>query len=117
MRFARASAAYRNALLLYRAAGNREGTASALNNLGLVCEMEGDFNGAIDRYEEALRDLIRRKEKGEKPTVSAPPAEPSNVIDLMAALKKSLGTKGAAPKSPSPKSAPVRSKTPKKRAR
>jgi DNA end-binding protein Ku len=47
-----------------------------------------------DRYEEALRELIARKEKGEKPTVTAPPPEPSNVIDLMEALKKSLGAKG-----------------------
>ena len=42
-----------------------------------------------DRYETALRDLIRRKEKGEK-LVSAEPVADDNVIDLMAALKKSL---------------------------
>jgi DNA end-binding protein Ku len=85
----------------------------------IIAQLEGPFNADEfrDRYEEALRDLIRRKEKGEKPTVTAPPAEPSNVIDLMAALKKSLGAKGTAPKSPPPKSAPVRAKTPKKRAR
>ena len=49
-----------------------------------------------DRYETALRDLIRRKEKGEK-LVTAEPVEQSNVIDLMDALKKSLKAKGAAP--------------------
>ena len=47
-----------------------------------------------DRYENALRDLIRRKEKGEK-LVTAEPVENDNVIDLMAALKKSLKAKGA----------------------
>ena len=48
-----------------------------------------------DRYENALRDLIRRKEKGEK-LVTAEPVENDNVIDLMAALKKSLKVKGGA---------------------
>ena len=43
-----------------------------------------------DRYENALRDLIRRKEKGEK-LVTAEPVEEDNVIDLMEALKASLG--------------------------
>jgi DNA end-binding protein Ku len=85
----------------------------------IIAQLEGPFDPDEfrDRYEEALRDLIHRKEKGEKPTVTAPPAEPSNVIDLMAALKKSLGAKGSAPKAQPPKSAPARAKTPKKRAR
>lgn len=84
----------------------------------IIAQLEGEFNPDEfrDRYEEALRDLIRRKEKGEKPTTVAPPAEPSNVIDLMAALKKSLGAKAAPPKSP-PKNTAVRSKGAKKRAR
>ena len=42
-----------------------------------------------DRYESALRELIRRKEKGERPITAAPP-EDTNVIDLMDALRKSL---------------------------
>jgi len=52
----------------------------------------------------ALRDLIRRKEKGEK-LVTAEPVEEDNVIDLMEALKKSLKTKGrtVAAKAPGPK--------------
>ena len=85
----------------------------------IISQLEGPFNPDEfrDRYEEALRYLIRRKEQGEKPTTIAPPAEPSNVIDLMTALKKSLGAKAApAPKSHS-KSAPAGTKTPKKRAR
>ncbi len=57
----------------------------------IIAQQEGPFapEGFEDRYEKALRDLIRRKEKGEK-IVTAAPVEESNVIDLMAALKKSL---------------------------
>jgi DNA end-binding protein Ku len=47
-----------------------------------------------DRYEKALRDLIHRKEKGEK-LITAEPVAEDNVIDLMQALKKSLKGKGA----------------------
>jgi|SRR5579871_1902003 len=63
----------------------------------IIEQQEGPFEPAEfrDRYETALRELIRRKEKGEKP-VSAPPPESSNVIDLMDALKKSLKQKGGA---------------------
>jgi DNA end-binding protein Ku len=47
-----------------------------------------------DRYEKALRDLIRRREKGE--TIEAPPPpEPSNVISLMDALRRSVKGKDA----------------------
>lgn len=85
----------------------------------IIAQLEGPFDPDEfrDRYEESLRDLIRRKEKGEKPTVSAPPAEPSNVIDLMAALKKSLGAKGAPPKGSPPKQATAPAKPSKKRGR
>ncbi|MGH7211792.1 MAG: Ku protein [Acetobacteraceae bacterium] len=45
-----------------------------------------------DRYETRLRTMIDAKLKGEGVTVEEEPAEvSSNVIDLMAALKKSLG--------------------------
>ena len=49
-----------------------------------------------DRYETRLRDMIDAKLKGEGIDLSEP-AEPerTNVIDLMAALKKSLGEPGA----------------------
>jgi DNA end-binding protein Ku len=63
----------------------------------IIEQQEGPFapEEFRDRYEAALRDLIRRKEKGEKP-VTAPAPDRSNVIDLMDALKKSLKGKGAA---------------------
>ena len=60
----------------------------------IIEQREGDFEPSKfeDRYENALRDLIRRKQKGEK-LVTAEPVEEDNVIDLMAALKKSLKQK------------------------
>jgi len=66
----------------------------------IIEQQEGDFEPEKfkDHYEEALRDLIRRKEKGEK-LVTAEPVEESNVIDLMEALQKSLKRKGAIPQS------------------
>jgi len=60
----------------------------------IIEQQEGPFEPSKfeDRYEDALRDLIRRKEKGEK-LVTAEPVDNDNVIDLMDALKKSLKTK------------------------
>ena len=43
-----------------------------------------------DRYEDALRDLIARKSKGEKLVTSEAPEAEDKVVDLMEALKKSL---------------------------
>jgi DNA end-binding protein Ku len=60
----------------------------------IIEQQQGAFepNKFKDRYETALRELIRRKQKGEK-LVTAEPVEESNVIDLMDALKKSLNKK------------------------
>jgi DNA end-binding protein Ku len=62
----------------------------------IIEQQEGAFEpeNFQDRYETALRDLIRRKQKGEK-LVKAEPVADDNVIDLMAALQKSLKAKGA----------------------
>ncbi len=59
-----------------------------------------DFN---DRYEEALRKLIAEKEKGAGRNVKVEEPSDTKVIDLMAALRKSLaggGAKRAAAKTP-----------------
>jgi len=61
-----------------------------------------------DHYQAALRELIARKlkSKGRKIEVAEekPRKESSNVIDLMAALKKSLGEgSGTAAKAPAKK--------------
>jgi DNA end-binding protein Ku len=58
-------------------------------------EAEFDPSEFRDRYEDALRDLIERKKKGEK-LVAAEPEEPEGkVVDLMAALRQSLEGGGA----------------------
>jgi DNA end-binding protein Ku len=61
----------------------------------IIEQQEGPFDPSqfTDRYEEALRALIKEKEKGH--TVKAPeePKE-AEVIDLMEALKRSLGQPG-----------------------
>ena len=46
-----------------------------------------------DRYENALADLIKAKRAGKKPPVAAP-ARPSNVINLMDALRRSVKSDG-----------------------
>lgn len=68
-----------------------------------------------DRYEEALRDLIKRKEKGGKTKVAAALPEDTNVVDLMEALKKSLGGKASAAKAPAKKAAPKKAASAKSR--
>jgi DNA end-binding protein Ku len=73
-----------------------------------------------DRYEDALRDLIKRKRKGQNVVeADEPEAEESNVIDLMEALQASLKKKGAAKKAaPNKRAAASRAKrAPRKTAR
>ncbi|WP_289297107.1 Ku protein [uncultured Reyranella sp.] len=59
----------------------------------IVAQQSGEFDASElnDRYEDALRDLIEEKKKG-RPVKSTKPreADDTNVIDLMAALKRSL---------------------------
>jgi DNA end-binding protein Ku len=71
---------------------DREMVAIALK---IIEQREGAFDPDEfrDRYEESLRELIRTKEKGKEPEVVAPTPDTTNVIDLMEALKKSLGKK------------------------
>jgi DNA end-binding protein Ku len=62
----------------------------------LIERQEGKFepDDTVDRYEERLRRVIEAKLKGEG--IEPEPEEPrgDNVIDLMAALKRSLGQEG-----------------------
>ena len=53
-----------------------------------------EFN---DRYEDALRALIKEKEKGAGRKVKVEEPEDTNVVDLMEALRKSLGQSGGKP--------------------
>jgi DNA end-binding protein Ku len=45
----------------------------------------------VDQYQKALRELIQAKLKGKEPAFTKPKQQKSNVINLMDALKKSLG--------------------------
>ena len=48
-----------------------------------------------DEYETALKKLVRRKAKGHTIEEAPPPERPDNVINLMDALRQSLGKKHA----------------------
>lgn len=67
----------------------------------IIRQKEGKFDPSTfkDRYEDALRELIAQKEKGRKIVRPKEPTTPSNVIDLMEALKASLNHKSGAAKS------------------
>ncbi len=71
----------------------------------IIEQKEGPFDPGqfVDRYEEALKALIEDKKKGHKPAKVAEP-EATNVVDLMSALRASLGSKGKTPASAEPKS-------------
>ncbi len=73
----------------------------------IIEQQDGPFEPKAfrDRYEDALRDLIKRKEKGGKAKVTAAPPEDTNVVDLMEALRKSLGGKAPAAKASAKKAA------------
>lgn len=62
----------------------------------IIGQKEGDFDPADfkDRYDDALREMIKAKAKGGKGTVDVAEPDDTNVIDLMAALRSSL--KGSA---------------------
>jgi DNA end-binding protein Ku len=78
-----------------------------------------------DRYVDALRELIERKRKSKGARIEAEdedetPRRGSNVVDLMAALKKSIERPGAKPaaekKAPARKAAPAKKAPARKRA-
>jgi DNA end-binding protein Ku len=64
----------------------------------IIEQQEGPFDPTQfkDHYEEALRALIEEKEKNAGRTVKAPQHEEAQVIDLMEALRRSLGESGGA---------------------
>lgn len=82
----------------------------------IIEQQEGPFDPSAfnDRYEDALRELIAEKQKGKGSKVKAAEPETTNVVDLMDALRKSLGGKAAA-KAPA-KKGPAKKAPVKKRA-
>jgi DNA end-binding protein Ku len=70
----------------------------------IIEQQEGPFDPSqfVDRYEEALKALIEDKKKGHKPAKVAEPDD-TNVVDLMSALRASLGAKDKAAGKPAAK--------------
>ena len=84
----------------FREIEDREPDADLLDMASMLIDRKsGKFDPSEfhNRYVDALRELIEEKQraKGEKviqdPDADAPPPKGSNVVDLMAALKRSLG--------------------------
>jgi len=84
----------------FREIGDQKPDADLLDMASMLIERKtGKFDPTEfhNRYVDALHRLIEEKQraKGERiiedPNANAPPAKGSNVIDLMAALKRSLG--------------------------
>lgn len=81
----------------------------------IVEQLEGAFDptGFNDRYEDALRSLIKEKEKGAGGKVKVEEPEDTNVVDLMEALRRSLGESGGkkgGKSAPKTKAAPAKHK-------
>jgi DNA end-binding protein Ku len=89
----------------------------------IIAQKEAEFDSSEfrDRYDEALKEMIKAKQKGGKGLVEAPEPDDTNVVDLMAALRASLkGSAGSAGKAPakkaSAKKAPAKKTAAKKKA-
>lgn len=78
----------------------------------IIDQLEGPFDPSQfnDRYEDALRALIKEKEKGHKITAPEEPQE-AEVIDLMEALKRSLGQSGGERRKAAPRKAAATGKS------
>jgi DNA end-binding protein Ku len=84
----------------FREIGDEKPDADLLDMASMLIERKaGKFDPSEfhNRYVDALHELIKEKQKakGEKviqdPDADSPPPKGSNVVDLMAALKRSLG--------------------------
>ena len=72
----------------------------------IIGQKEADFDPSQfkDRYDEALKEMIKAKQKGGKGLVEAPEPDDTNVVDLMEALRASLkGSAAGAKKAPAKK--------------
>jgi len=77
----------------------------------IIDQLEGEFDPATftDRYEDALKALIKSKQKGGGGKVKVEEPEDTNVVDLMEALRRSLGQKGKPAAKPKAKKASAHS--------
>jgi DNA end-binding protein Ku len=89
----------------------------------IIEKMKGDFDPGffVDRYQDALQELVQAKVKG-LPVKEQPEPEPTNVVNLFDALKRSLNEaprKGPAPSrkpAPAAKAAKPRAKKSRRKA-
>lgn len=110
-----------NAASYFKGIGKSKPDADLLElATGLIDKKTGSFDASDyeNRYVDALKELIARKMKAKGRKIEAEDDEPErpsgdNVIDLMAALKSSLGE---ASKKPAAKKAPAKKPAPKKAA-
>ena len=112
----------------FRDIGDHKPDPDLLDMASMLIERKaGEFDPKDfhNRYVDALHALIEKKQKAkgqriiEDPDADSPPPKGSNVIDLMAALKKSLGDekKGGSAKKPSAKKASAKKEPEKAPAR
>ena len=82
----------------------------------IIQQKEGPFDPSkfVDRYEDALKALIKNKQKGEEVEEVDEP-DNTNVIDLMEALRASLAKSGKAEPAKSGKKDPAKKKAPPRR--
>ncbi len=82
----------------------------------IIEQKQADFDPSLfkDRYEDALKALIEAKQKGHKVETVAEPTD-TNVVDLMTALRASLGQKPG--KAAPTKAAPAKKAAPKTKAK
>ena len=75
----------------------------------IIEQQEGPFDPSqfVDRYEEALKALIEAKTKGRQIAKVAEP-EDTNVVDLMSALRASLGARENRPDKPTTRAKPAK---------
>jgi len=78
----------------------------------IIAQKEADFDPSdfTDRYDDALREMIKAKAKGGKGVVDVAEPDDTNVIDLMAALKNSLKGSATSARKPAAKKAPAKKK-------
>jgi DNA end-binding protein Ku len=72
--------------------------------LRIIEQKSGHFDPkelAVERYEEALRRLVEQKVKGETPVLPKS-TEPTKVINLMDALRRSLAAESGKTRTPVP---------------
>ena len=84
----------------------------------IIAQQEGPFDPSQfnDRYEDALRALITEKQKGKGRKVVAAEPDDTNVVDLMDALRRSLGKSGGAAPAKKPAAKPKTKPAPKRKA-